>query len=300
MKPFTILPSLKDYMWGGNKLIDEYHLGSKAPIAEAWMLSCHEHGKSYLKSGTPLTPDIAGTLSSLIIKLIDAKNTLSLQVHPDDEYAAVRENDFGKTEIWYILDCHKDAEIVYGFSKNTSREEVSELIRENKLESILQKIKVAPGDTFLINPGTIHAIGAGILLCEVQQSSDITYRVYDYGRTDKNGVARELHISRALDVLNYSKEKVITTKCSGSSCAFPKNPYFEAKTVIISDIPYSIFNEKRNTSVIILKGNCSVLSKDFYSDFSKGSSIIIPKGCETFIKGNAKILITTAKSSVLQ
>lgn len=144
----------------------------------------------------------------ILIKLIDANDSLSIQVHPDDNYARKNENgSLGKTEVWYVAEAEPDAELVYGFSKDVTKEEIKDAILKNELKLYLNRIKVKAGDVFFVRAGLIHAIGKGVVICEIQQNSDTTYRVYDWGRTDKNGKSRELHIEKALDVLCLSKEE---------------------------------------------------------------------------------------------
>ena len=296
MRPTVLRPALKNYIWGGRRLIDEYAFESEEPLAEAWMLSCHKNGACILPDGGLLCAVAAKDLSSLLVKIIDAGNKLSLQVHPSEDYARRNEGDSGKTEAWYIIDCKKDAEIVLGFSRDTSKEEVRELIETEKLDLICRKVKVKPGDAFLIEPGTIHAIGDGILLAEVQQSSDVTYRVYDYGRVGKDGKRRELHIDKALDVLNYSVSQPIKSTADERTgkTFFPENGFFKA-FVCNTDETLPIYNERKSTSVIVLDGKCSLLSGGETTSLQKGSSVIIPAGCKAELTPGAKLLITTAK-----
>ena len=218
-----IHPACKQYLWGGEKLIREYGISSpKTPLAEAWVLSAHPDGDSrisfsegencsdgesfaeYLKSH----PEAAGSLGKAfpffptLIKLIDAKKFLSIQVHPDDSFALSREGQYGKTEMWIVLEREEGAFLYFGFQKDYTEEEIRRAIEEENFPSLLCKVMVEPGDVFFIPAGTVHAIGAGILLAEVQQNSNLTYRVYDYGRKDVQGNTRELHVEKALEVMN--------------------------------------------------------------------------------------------------
>ena len=218
-----IHPACKQYLWGGEKLIREYGISSpKTPLAEAWVLSAHPDGDSrisfsdescfsegesfaeYLKSH----PEVAGSLGKAfpffptLIKLIDAKKALSIQVHPDDSFALSREGQYGKTEMWIVLEREEGAFLYFGFQKDYTEEEIRRAIEEENFPSLLCKVMVEPGDVFFIPAGTVHAIGAGILLAEVQQNSNLTYRVYDYGRKDAQGNTRELHVEKALEVMN--------------------------------------------------------------------------------------------------
>ena len=187
-------PVFKDYIWGGTKLRDEYGFESNLEkLAEGWMLSCHKDGENLIENGDfedkTLTevvnthPDYLGEYGKkfeyfpILIKLIDAKNDLSVQVHPDNEYAMRVEKEYGKTECWYVLDCDDDAELIYGFNKSITSEEFKEKIADNTFLETVNKVKVKKGDLFFIEAGTLHAIGKGILLAEIQQNSNTTYRV---------------------------------------------------------------------------------------------------------------------------
>lgn len=220
MEPFKLQPAFKDYIWGGERLCAGY--GKKTemrPLAESWELSCHPDGESVAASG----PFAGRTLRLLVaeqgealcgrrcagftdfpmlIKLIDAAHPLSIQVHPSDEYALKNENSFGKTEMWVILDAQPDSFLYYGFNREVSQEELRAAIEENRLEELLEKRPVKRGDVVFIPAGTLHAIGAGIVLCEIQQNSNLTYRVYDYGRLGSDKKPRPLHVEKALAVLN--------------------------------------------------------------------------------------------------
>ena len=236
-----IHPACKQYLWGGEKLIREYGISSQnTPLAEAWVLSAHSDGDSrisfsegelcsegkessegesfseeesssegesfaeYLKCH----PEAVGSFGKAfpffptLIKLIDAKKALSIQVHPDDSFALSREGQYGKTEMWIVLEREEGAFLYFGFQKDYTEEEIRRAIEEENFPSLLCKVMVEPGDVFFIPAGTVHAIGAGILLAEVQQNSNLTYRVYDYGRKDAQGNTRELHVEKALEVMN--------------------------------------------------------------------------------------------------
>lgn len=216
--PMKMTPAFKDYIWGGSLLTSRYHKPSPYErTAESWELSCHPAGFSTIANG----PYAGETLEDyfkiygkeimgaryakfeefpVLIKLIDANNNLSIQVHPDDTYAREHEDSYGKTEMWYVVDCAPGASLIYGFEKEVSKEEFRKRIEDNTLLDVLHSVPVHKGDTFMIRPGTIHAIGKGCLIAEIQQSSNITYRVYDYGRLGKDGKPRELHIEKALAV----------------------------------------------------------------------------------------------------
>ena len=212
MKPIKLAPAFKDYLWGGTKLKTEFDKKSDLQkVAESWELSTHKDGQSIVANGEfkGLTLSeyiekngrecigknaMAFEFFPILIKFIDAADNLSVQVHPSDEYALSNEGEYGKTEMWYVLDCEKDAFLYYGLNREITKEEFAERIKENMLLEVLNKVKVNKGDVFFINSGTIHAIGKGIVICEIQQNSNTTYRVYDYDRRDKNGNTRELHV----------------------------------------------------------------------------------------------------------
>ena len=213
---YELIPPLKEYIWAGNNL-KKYKKTDLDKISESWELSFLDGDESkliydnkevniteFIKS-EPINKYINPKIQNLLIKLIDSAQSLSIQVHPSDEYALKYENSLGKTEMWIILDAKEGSYINLGFNQDVKKEEFPELIKDDSILSYLNKIYVKPGDIYLIKPGTIHAIGEGITLLEIQESSKLTYRVYDFNRIDKNGNKRELHVSKAIDVLNFSK-----------------------------------------------------------------------------------------------
>lgn len=225
MPMWKLTPACKDYLWGGEKLRENYHIESDCePLAEAWMLSCHPDGMSRLAEGewAGLTlPEAAaeyrgnffGTLCArfeefpMLVKLIDAKKALSVQVHPDDDYARREEHQSGKAEMWVVLEAEPGAALYYGFARGVTREEIRKSLTDNTLTDLLRRVPVKAGDVFYIPPGTVHAIGAGMVIAEIQQSSNVTYRLYDYGRLGADGKPRALHVERSLAVLNTEPMK---------------------------------------------------------------------------------------------
>lgn len=221
--PFLLFPAAKDYLWGGSRINDDFTKNiDMFPLAETWECSTHPDGPSIVNSGEykgqtlsdilKANPHYLGTVYEelgelpILIKFIDAKKDLSVQVHPTDEYASEYENgQLGKTEMWYILDATEDASLIYGLSKNCTKEDMKLAIENGTLEKYLQKYPVKKNDVFLIEAGTIHAIGAGCLIAEIQENSNLTYRLYDYDRVDKNGNKRELHVDKALAVSNLNR-----------------------------------------------------------------------------------------------
>ncbi len=207
-----------DYLWGGTRLNDDFNYGlDVSPFAEAWVCSTHPDGLSYapeydstLAQILSEHPSMLGSHSlhltegapelPILMKLIDAKSDLSVQVHPDDEYAKRVENSWGKTEAWYVLAARKGSELIYGFNRDVSRAQVKNTLERGTIGKILNHVPVHKNDLFFIEAGTVHAIGAGCLIAEIQQSSNITYRLYDYDRVDKHGNKRQLNVEKALDV----------------------------------------------------------------------------------------------------
>lgn len=221
-KPFLLRPSAKDYLWGGNRLNDEFVKGiDMSPLAETWECSTHPDGPSFVSSGEFIGKSLADVLREypeflgthpktkgelpILIKFIDAKKNLSVQVHPTDEYAIKNESgQLGKTEMWYVLDASKDASLIYGLHTTTEKAVFREAIERGTVERYLQKVPVKKDDVFFIEAGTVHAIGAGALIAEIQENSNLTYRLYDYDRVDKNGNKRQLHVDKALEVANLT------------------------------------------------------------------------------------------------
>lgn len=222
-EPFLLRPVGKDYLWGGNRLNEDFAKNiDLQPLAETWECSTHPDGPSTVASGpfagrllTDVLREHPEYLGShprtregqlpVLIKLIDARQDLSVQVHPSDAYARAHEHgQLGKTEMWYVLDAVGDAKLVYGFNRPIDRQTLRKSLENGTVEQYLQKVRIHKDDVFYIEAGTVHAIGAGALIAEIQESSNLTYRMYDYGRLDKDGKPRALHIDRALDVANLA------------------------------------------------------------------------------------------------
>lgn len=218
-EPFLLSPAGKDYLWGGRKLRDNFAKQIDLnPLAETWECSVHPDGVSTVASGyfkgmgldklLKLHSEMLGTNAHgqlpMLVKLIDAKLDLSVQVHPNDKYASAYENgQRGKTEMWYVLEAAKDAKLVYGFSRDMDRETVEKSIADGTIERYLKKVPIHKDDVIFVPAGQVHAIGAGVVVAEIQESSNLTYRFYDYNRVGKDGKKRPLHIQKALDVVNY-------------------------------------------------------------------------------------------------
>ncbi len=223
MEIFKLYPECKDNIWGGVKLKEKYGKQTdKDPVAESWELSYHKDGPTRLENGKTLQETLTKEQTGkncedfpffpMLVKLIDAKQDLSVQVHPSDEYALKNENSFGKTEMWYIVEAEEGAGIYLGFNRDVTKAEYEEAIKNRTLTELLNFFEVKAGDCYFIPSGTIHAIGKGCLISEIQQNSNLTYRVYDYGRKDKNGNERELHVEKALKVTNLNKYEYTPVK----------------------------------------------------------------------------------------
>lgn len=225
-RPFLLSPAAKDYIWGGTRLREEYnkHI-DVTPLAETWECSTHPDGPSRVASGVfageklvdvlRAHPEFIGTHPKtdgegglpVLIKFIDAARDLSVQVHPSDEYARTHEHgQLGKTEMWYVLEAAPGASLVYGFRQDLTRAMLAASLEDDTVERYLQKVEIHRGDVFLIESGTVHAIGAGAMIVEIQECSNLTYRMYDYHRLGKDGKPRELHIAKALDVVDLRRK----------------------------------------------------------------------------------------------
>lgn len=298
-------PSFKDYLWGGTKLRDVYHKDCDYDIiAESWELSAHPDGNSVISSGMHKGMFFADYLSligndalgwkckafetfPLLIKFIDARKALSVQVHPNDDYALKYENEYGKNEMWYVMDCDDNAYLYYGFKEAVTKEEIYKRIHDNTITEVLNKVTVHKGDVFFVNAGTVHAIGAGIMICEIQQNSNSTYRLYDYERKDKYGNLRDLHLDKALDVISTEpvisldigyKEDTIETNYTKQYLGGCK--YFECiKYTIITSLTLLI-SDASFASLTIIEGSGEIHSDALNQtlNFNFGQSFFIPAG----------------------
>ena len=313
MEILKLNPVFKDYLWGGTKLRDEYGFESNLDkLAEGWMLSCHKDGQNTITNGifanqtlsevVKNNPDFLGENGKkfeyfpILIKLIDAKQDLSVQVHPDNEYAMRVEKEYGKTECWYILDCEEDAELIYGFNRELTSEEFRKAVEENTFLDAVNKVKVKKGDLFFIEAGTLHAIGKGILLAEIQQNSNTTYRVYDYGRVGADGKPRELHTKKAIDVTtctpptrDTNPEGEILVEKGYSKQLLTKCDLFNVEKVTVTEAYTDIADNTSFVSVLITDGSGKIDS----IEIKKGDSLFIPANYGEFqISGNIEAIIT--------
>lgn len=312
MAVIKLRPSFKDYLWGGKKLVTDFYKQYEGDVlAESWELSCHKDGPSYVENG-----EYAGeTLEEYIlmegkkilganarkfeqfpvlIKFIDATQDLSVQVHPSDDFALENEHQYGKTEMWYVVDCEEGASLYYGFSKEVSPEELVQRIEEKTLLEVLNKVYVKKGDVLFIEAGTIHAIGKGCLIAEIQQNSNLTYRVYDYGRKDKDGKERDLHIEKALQVTK--RVPILRQKSFNPHIASCE--YFTVDKLVLDGklMQRMSGNVDKSTfvSILVLEGEGQVHAGTESVSFRKGDSILITANTGEYeVEGVCEALVTT-------
>ncbi len=231
----------------------------------------------------------------VLVKLIDASKDLSVQVHPSDEYALAHENSLGKTEMWYIAEAEEGAAIYYGFKRDVTREEVEASIRDKTVTSLLNKVYVKKGDSYFVPAGTVHALLHGVTVVEVQESSNITYRVYDYDRLDKNGVPRELHVAKALDVMNYAKAPEVsepTAKVREDGTEIRKLascPYFTVKEVKVRGGEYMIYTGEGFATFTVTEGGGKLGSG---AEIKKGETWLLPTEYIEKISGDLTLILT--------
>ncbi len=319
MEIIKLKAALKDYIWGGTALKNRFGKQTLLPrVAESWELSCHPDGESVITGGQydglslseyikKCGDEVLGTncrrfdFFPVLIKLIDAKSDLSIQVHPDDEYALRTEGGYGKTEMWYVVDCEPGAKLYCGFSRSISKEQFEELIAKGTLESALNEVPVKKGDVFFIKAGTIHAIGAGILIAEIQQNSNTTYRVYDYGRVGADGKPRELHIQKALDVTitqaappigSAEKEYQVLDGCQKRCLS--RCDYFTVHEYLITKQASLNADKSSFHSLLCIEGEGMVENGGQVVRISRGDSLFVPAGFGEYrVTGNLTMLHTT-------
>ena len=301
MELVKLNPIVKDYIWGGT-YFKNFNKGlSLNRVSECWELSVRDNDSSIIASGPDkgkrlvdvLTKEDIGPVMDrfpyfpLLIKLIDAKENLSVQVHPSDDYALKYEDSFGKSEMWHIIAADKGSGLYVGLNKDYTKEEIEKALKEGNILNCLNFFEVKPGDTFIINPGTIHAIGAGVRLIEIQQNSNLTYRLYDYNRVDQFGNPRELHIKKALDVIDYHQFKVVKS----NNEVLADNQYFTVKEVNFDNELEINANDKAFISFTFLEGKGKV--NDI--DFNQYDTFFLPYGKKCLIKGKGRVVISTVR-----
>jgi len=230
--------------------------------------------------------DTFGTYFPLLFKFIDANDKLSIQVHPSDEIAQEKHQSYGKTEMWYIIDTEPQSELILGLNKEMDSNSLKESIQNNTLEQYLHRIPVKKGDCFFIPPGLIHAIGEGILLAEIQQSSDITYRLYDYNRLDDNGKLRELHIEQALEAIDFSNQNIssiIYEKTDNMPITLVENDYFTTRLLRLTQSMKMDYSDLDSFVVYMcIEGGFKIIYDDGEVNINSGESVMIPAVVKEF------------------
>lgn len=319
MSILKLKPSCKDYLWGGNRLAEEYGKEYEGEVlAETWELSCHPDGPSYIINGKYAGKTLQQYIDAegkevlgihcrrfrdfpILTKFIDAKDNLSIQVHPDNRYALKNEGQYGKTEMWYVMDAGNDAYLYYGFKQEISKEEFAKRIQNDTLLEVLNAVPVQKGDVLFIESGTIHAIGKNILIAEIQQNSNVTYRVYDYGRVGKDGKKRDLHIEKALAVT----KRVPIIKDSSSYPHIADCDYFTVDKLnldgkIMKKMEGNVSRESF-ASILILNGKGRISDDKEVLDFNKGDSFFLAAGSGRYtVEGSCDALITTIREKAAQ
>lgn len=304
MEILKLKPAGKDYFWGGIRLKEEY--GKKIdmkPLAETWECSVHPDGLSIVDDGTYkgmtlaevlcLFPEYLGSKVHngelpILVKFIDAKRNLSIQVHPDDEYALEHEHQNGKSEMWYVIDAEKGARLIYGFRHKVTEQILKKAIKTGILDKYLQSVEVHKGDVYYVPAGTVHGIGAGILLAEIQESSNVTYRVYDYNRVDKDGRKRELHIDKAIQVMNMEptpdvkqRPRMVRYFPGGSRELLCRCKYFEVERIQVTNSFLFSVTDSSFQVLMCFDGYGQIKTMDAKMKplrFVKGETMFLPAG----------------------
>lgn len=315
--PLLLGPVYKDYIWGGNTLKASFNKKTLLdPLAESWEFACHKDGTNIILNGPQKgktledyiasVPGVLGEKTKknnwlpIMVKLIDANDNLSIQVHPNDQYAKLAGAETGKSEMWFILDSKENAEIIYGFKDSITKKEFEYRIKNNSLMEILNRVPVRKGDVFFIEAGTLHAIGKGIVLAEIQQNSNTTYRIYDYNRKGKDGKPRLLHIKDAIEVTNFEKTdncKIALNRIKKggyTETLLTRCPYFSSKLINLNK-GISSFVSLDSFHHILCVNNNGILSwNETDIILKKGDSLFVPAGCGHYsIKGELEYIITT-------
>ena len=308
-RPFLLFPSDKDYLWG----------------AESWKCSVHPEGLSYVAEGIfrgwtlqsvlEKYPSFLGSHPNkdmglpILVKLIDAREKLSIQVHPDDEYAAKYEKgSLGKTEMWYVLDAETDAEITYGFVRNMDRKQLLDALEADAVEQYLNRVKIEKDDVFYVKAGTVHGIGAGAVIAEIQENSNLTYRLYDYDRVDKNGQKRPLHIEKALEVVNYGEVKnprqpmrILRYQKGCASEFLCRCEYFQVERLLLNteaeDMEVVYSTDSTSFEVLLCVEGTGQLSEQ---DATEGKILSFRKGDCIFVPADSVPLLLAGKAQLLK
>ncbi len=313
LKPIKVQPIFKEIIWGGNRLKTDYNKVSDLNnIAESWELTVRDDGMNTIiggefdgltmqeyidKNGFGVVTNKSLDRFPLLIKFIDAEDNLSIQVHPDDEYGMKKANSLGKTEMWYIIDAKPDAKLVYGLKAGCTTETLRDAIENGTVEEQLNFVNVKKGDVFFIPSGLVHAIGAGILLAEIQQNSNITYRVYDYNRLGKDGKPRELHVEDALNVIvnrtDAEIDKIRFSTNVKNNNTLASCEYFNVEKHCIDGRFEFLANAESFNSILCLEGDGKIEYNGESFSLSKGDSYFIPAGIGKYsVSGNVEIIVS--------
>ncbi len=317
--PIIFNPVFTYRMWGGEKLKTVLNKKyTETNIGESWEISAVSGSETKVASGDLKGKTIKDLIADygahflgknvydrfggnfpLLIKYIDAKKPLSIQVHPSDELAKKRHNSFGKNEMWYVMQADKDAELIMGFDTKVSKNEYVEALDGGAILDILHSERVGSGDVFNIPTGRVHAIGAGVLLAEIQQTSDVTYRIYDYERVDaRTGEQRELHTDLALDAINFTVEKNYKTPytlASNQSVELIHNPFFKTDILELNGVVKKDMTETDSFVIYMcVEGESTLTHEDIDYDLPKGSSVLVPASLNIFsLSGEGRLLEVT-------
>jgi mannose-6-phosphate isomerase len=305
--PIKFIPILKETIWGGEKLHTVLHKENLSNhIGESWEISGVRGNQSVVSNGSfkgKLLNELIdsykdnlighfnyqkfGTTFPLLFKFIDANDDLSIQLHPNDDLAIKRHNSFGKTEMWYVVDAEKDAKLYIGFDKKYTKEEYLNKFNNGEILEIVNEIPVKKGDTFFIETGTVHAIGKGVLVAEIQQTSDITYRIFDWNRTDKNGISRELHTELAIDAFDFSKTKprnISSAIRTNESVKLVECEYFKTnKLAINKNLIKDISQLKSFIVYMCVEGEGTISIANSKETIKKGETVLIPAVADEII-----------------
>ncbi|MDT0622823.1 type I phosphomannose isomerase catalytic subunit [Croceitalea vernalis] len=317
--PLKFEPILKERLWGGTKLKEVLNKSIESDITgESWELSTVKGDVSVVANGDLKGNSLQDLINEyedlllgesivqrfgrefpILIKFIDAKQDLSIQLHPNDQLAKERHDSFGKTEMWYIMDADPGSNLIVGFNKDVKKEEYKESVENDTLLDLLNYEAVEEGDTFFINTGKIHAIGAGVLLAEIQQTSDVTYRIFDFNRRDKNGNLRELHTDMALEAIDYSKKddfKVNYERKINQSNQMVDCPYFKTNALHLTEnLIQDIKTRDSFTILMCVKGGANIANDYGTCEIEKGETVLIPASSSTLeiITNSAHLLEVT-------
>ena len=309
MKPYPIklIPVLKFPIWGGRRLKTDWCVQTDAPtVGESWVLTLRKQEKNVIANGVWAGRKLEEVIKTfgasaddfpLLVKLLDAGDTLSVQVHPDDRYAAEKEHDRGKTEMWHVIEADPGAELIMGLKPGITPEDFAKAVRSGKIEDALSHIPVKPGETYFIPAGMPHAIGKGILLAEIQQNCDLTYRIYDFNRLGADGKPRDLHIQKALDVVRpFSKDEV-------DHIQYENDPTADRNTVLADCSRFRV--ERHDVSEIMklsaipkyrhllcIKGEGRLVAEKISYPIQKADSYLLPPSQDYTIQGNLTFLLT--------